>query len=523
MIPYEEIRKNEDRSWTFRLLDTIRNSRPGDELDEVCNTLGGLDDPRSIEPLIQMLEDVSLPMHLRQAVSLVLRHNCIGRCESDRRSWWNSGDRLLKLHALLEARTSEADILIPVASNPEHELHYEAICGMEYGFEEPEHLRLLIRALGHPDAAVRQAAANNLTWEEPIEAEDGLIKAISDSEHDVADAALTTLSYFRSQKVFRSLSELRHISAESLRGEIGATFENQKEDFEMAYQRLEGQSKDFFLTWLKPIEDLLVFKDYVKEDEKVDAEEATPKHPPRRKEKAVLQTAKEVIAFFDDPDGCWSEKHCWRIECDWNQFSNSDRQILAEYFRTHSDHHIKEFGCKPLGLWDRGDVLESFLKDACGGVKRTAAYCLKSVTPDAAIASSLWKLYQDVNSTGNLAKDSLRSFVVHAPREGLEDLLTEIVRRERRQPRKQAAVDELIKLEAHAHMRSLLHLLGEPPLLNWWLHLDLVDYCVSQKLSVPYFSELCGVDDMRLQESLAEAVPFLEPVLLKGLSYATKN
>jgi len=148
---------------------------------------------------------------------------------------------------------------------------------------------------------------------------------------------------------------------------------------------------------------------------------------------------------------------------------------------------------------------------------------LKSIKSDPAIASSLWTAYEDVNCTGFRASETLAAFVVHAPREGLEDLLAEIALSERRISRKQAAIYELISLGAHSHMRTVLSLLGQPPLLNWSLHRELVDYCADQQLPVPYFAELCGVDDMQLQESLAKALPYLKPILLKGVSYAANN
>jgi hypothetical protein len=100
----------------------------------------------------------------------------------------------------------------------------------------------------------------------------------------------------------------------------------------------------------------------------------------------------------------------------------------------------------------------------------------------------------------------------------LEDLLVDIALNERRIARKRTAVQELIKMEAHSSVESLLSLLEEPPLLNWGLHKTLVEYCVEQELAVPYFSELCKADDLYLQEWLAKAVPYL-----KGVSYAAKN
>ncbi len=521
MIPHEEIRQKLDRSWTFRLIDTIRNSQSGDDLEEVCKTIAGLDDPRSIEPLIEMLEDRDLPYHIREAAGEVLQHGCIARCEADRRGWWNSGDKLLMKHALLEARTSEADIIIPIAQDPQHEFHRDAIAGIEFGFEEPEYKQLLIKALEHENAEIRGIAARNLCWDEPVLAEDGLIKLLNDPDDEVASDALDTLRWFSSQKSFLSMVALQNSVRDSMREDLQSAITDQKEWFEAAFERLPREHQPFLLTWLKPIEELLSFR---KENEEVNATDervVTPKHPPR--EKTVLCTAQEVISLFDDADGCWNNKQRWRIECKWNEFTQFDMERMSVYFREHQDHHIREFGCCALASWDRNDVLEIFLHDACSGVKRNAAYHLKRTSPSKAVAQTLFNVYQHINSTGELAADLLAAFVVHAPRAGLEDLLVDIALNERRIARKRTAVQELIKMEAHSSVESLLSLLEEPPLLNWGLHKTLVEYCVEQELAVPYFSELCKADDLYLQEWLAKAVPYLKPVLLKGVSYAAKN
>lgn len=519
MIPHEEIRKNEDRSWTFKLIDIIMKSAPDEDLEAVCRTLDRLGDPRAIEPLIKILENTDLPYHVRAAAGDVLQSKCIARCEADRRSWWASGDKLLMKHALLEARTSEADIILPIANDPTHEFYCDAIDGMEFGFEEPEHKVLLCKALEHSSAEVRGIAVRNLSWDEPICAEDGLIKLLYDSDADVAYEALQALQWYDSQKSLLSLVGLQSCVRDSLRDDLLSAISNQLECFQSAYERLSRECHPFFLTWLKPIQNLLHL-----ESAETQVVDATPKHPPRAsREKTLLRSAKEVISFFDDPDACWSRKHRFRLECKWDEFSSADREETTEYFRNHPDHSMREFGCCALAAWNRNDILETFLLDACGGVKRTAAYHLKKTSRDESISATIFSVYQDINSTGGLAKELLEAYVVHAPRAGLEDLLADIALNERRLSRKYTAVCALRKLGAHTHFQSLLCLLAEPPLINWSVHRELVEYCVERKISVPYFADLCKVDDLYLQESLAKAVPYLKPVLLKGVSYAAKN
>lgn len=517
MIPHEEIKKKQDRSWTTRLLEVILNSGSGDDIEDVCDTLRCLDDPRITQPMLQLLLDTGRPYHLREAASNVLKSMCIARLEDDRRSWWNSGDWILMRHAVIEARTSEADILTSIISEPFHAFHCEAIRSLEFGFEEPEYQRLSIEALAHPDPAVRKAAAENLIWDEPIEAVDALIKAVSDTNEDVAYAALHALRWFDSQKVFLALHELSLSGAEHMRECLEQATASFLETVGYSLNRLEGGQKEHLLGWLTPIETFIKMP-APEEESNVSS---VPKFPPGVKANDErLTAASEIIELFDDADGCWSDKRCGRVN--WEAVNSRDRKQLAKYFSQHVDSAIREIACEPLGLWDRGDVLEKFLADQCTGVRKSAAYSLRRVTPDPSLASSLWKCLMDVNCTGTRAKETLQSYVVHAQKDGLEDRLSDIALTDRRISRVETAISLLEDLNAHSHMKDILSLLGKAPLINWQIHRDLVAYCVRQEMEVPHFADLCTVDDLDLQEELANAEPYCKPVLLKGLSYAAR-
>lgn len=525
MIPHEEIRERLDRSWSLRLLDAVLRSRPEDNLEEIATTLAALDDPRVVSPLLQVLEDSSQPDYLRVFASDVLGTICTGCLEVDRRRWWHSSDRILRRHAIIEARRSEIDILIPVASEPKHEFHLDAIHSLQFGFIEPEHQRLSIKALSHPNPGVRLGAANNLKWEEPYEAQNALLNAISDPVAEVAEEALSTISWFRSQNVLSGLAELKQRASPELCREIEGVFECHREDFQHALELFGGESREFFLRWLRPIEKLLSLDSFRKDqaDDCPSLDELPVVAPQSDSEELPRLSALEVMRLFDDADGLWIEKQPWKLSVNWKVVSSFDREKLARYFLAHTDHLVREIACTPLSLWNLGEELESLLDDKCGSVRRSAAFALRRVSPSRLIALSLWNLYQDVNSTGYCATETLESYVVHAPTSGLEDTLWEIAKFERRQNRQHAAISQLKALYADSHLRDLLALLGDAPLLTWDVHASLVDYCVDRGISTPAFSELCAVDDLNLQESLAKAVPYLKPVLLKGVSYAAKN
>ncbi len=511
MIPHEEIKKKQDRSWTRRLLDIVMNSGSGDDIKDVCETLSCLEDPRVVQPMLQLLVDTAQPYHLRAAASDVLRTHCIARTEDDRRSWWNSGDWLLMRHVVMEARTSEADILTSIISSPFHAFHCEAIHSLEFGFEEPEYQRLSIKALAHPDPNVRKAAAENLLWDEPVEAEDALIKAVSDTNEDVAYAALHALRYFDSQKVFLALHELSLSGPEHMRECFEVATASFLETLGWRLKHLEGDPRNHFIRWLKPLEEFMNAHPQEEEEESV----GNPKLPPDKDIRDErLTRASEIIELFDDVDGCWSDKRYGRFN--WEAVNSRDRTKLAKYFSQHADQTVREIACDPLGLWDRGDLLERFLADPCTGVRKSAAYNLRRVTPDTAFASSLWNCFADPNCTGARAKETLQSYVVHAPKDGLEDRLADIALTDRRISRVETAISILEDINAYSHMNTLLSLLGRPPLINWQIHCDLVAYCVRQEMSVPHFADLSEVDDLDLQESLAEASPFSRKPILGG-------
>ncbi len=506
-IPHEEIRQRKDRSWTFRLMNLLMQSSPDDDVIEIAYSLGALDDPRAIAPLLEVVQDSAISTHIRNAVCISLSSICTGCDEFEREKWWRSGDEVLTRLAVMEAKSSDADFVIPIASDPTHRLHLEAIDRLQWGFVEPEYQRLLINAVEHPNARVREVAAHHLVWEEPIEAEAVLIRALYDPDDDVADEALFSISYFRTQNILKGLAEASISAPESRRAEIAGVFGACRKAFADAYHDLSGDSQECFALWLRPILHLIDLNRTSVEEgsEKTSCEcrcISTAANP-----KILLQGVDEIIAFFDEADGCWNDKQSWRFECDWNSFCETARLHLAAYFTGHTDHSVRQVACVPFGLWNRGDLLANLLQDPCSGVRKSAAYQLKQVSPDTALAPILWKAYDDVNCIG-YADEALEAFVMHSSDPELPDLLLNIALGERRTCRKVAAISKLRSLAAHTHLQKLMFLLAEPPLVNWSVHRELVHYCYELEIDVPYFTYLSEIDDLEFQEILSRTIPF---------------
>jgi len=204
-IDHEKVRQSGDRTWALELLDEVRSpSVSPAERDDAFKTLAHVEDPRSIVPLTDIVEDPSLGEAVRDAASRVVAgfDDCTtGERRSD---WWKSGDPVMMAHALRLVERSEADVVLPVAGDDAHPLQMLALLALTWGFDEPQFQAVKIRALGHPAAEVRRAAAAVLMWDEPVAAERALLTAAADTSSEVAIAAIDTLQYYPSRRVLRA-------------------------------------------------------------------------------------------------------------------------------------------------------------------------------------------------------------------------------------------------------------------------------------------------------------------------------
>jgi len=60
MIPFDDIRRSQDRSWSLPLVEMIERGE-FEDAHEICRTIGALEDPRLSASLLQVLEDVARP------------------------------------------------------------------------------------------------------------------------------------------------------------------------------------------------------------------------------------------------------------------------------------------------------------------------------------------------------------------------------------------------------------------------------------------------------------------------------
>lgn len=79
MIPFDQIYENEDRSWSMRLVQHLAAAPGEKDLWELSEVLEHLADPQTVQPLMDVLLNSTLPVNVRDncsAVHFIVRITC---------------------------------------------------------------------------------------------------------------------------------------------------------------------------------------------------------------------------------------------------------------------------------------------------------------------------------------------------------------------------------------------------------------------------------------------------------------
>ncbi|MGV9409510.1 HEAT repeat domain-containing protein [Nocardia sp. NPDC003693] len=470
----DRIARDQDRSATFELIRELTETAD----DSVADALWRVGDPRAVPALTAIGRDRTRPDTVRQAAFLVLSEAASVPGSGELRDWWASGDDLVRAFIIREATRDETDLIEPVARDPNHVLHRDAIIGLQFGFEEPHWQEYKIAGLAHPDPAVRRTAADSLLWDEPVAAEPGLHRAAADDDEAVACAAIDTLRYYPSRATLRSLDEIgqgegeRAVMARDAKDYLLADFESERSS-------LAG--------WIEPVADLLGNED-------VEPDPWSPGPPPI---KPSAPPAPEVIDLFSDPDGSWAPKFAMLRDRDWSGVRASDRPGLAAYLAAHPDSVVRAECCAALANWHATDRLLELARDQNAGVRKSAVYYLRYVPAAREVAAFTWDLVESGAVAGTAGYEALATCAAHTPPGALDERLVALARTDLR---------EAIRLEAIKQLgdriEPLLHLLAEPPLLTWGVHVLLVEACGKAGLQIPGRRQLRDVDNLHLAAAL---------------------
>jgi hypothetical protein len=496
-IPHQAIRDAEDRSWTGRLLDRLEH--PGlaaAERSEVVLSLERLADPRAEARLGAILADAGREEAVRADAGMILRATgAVDRAAI--RAMLRDGDEVLRRHAVLAMDHGEADLVLPIAADPAHALHREAIEAMEFGFEAPAHQALKIAALRHADPEVRRTAAEVLLWDQPVAAEDALHAALRDADDAVAAAAADTLRCFRSRRCLLELAAARE--REGTPGDLASdSFEEVRLAYGDALQRVDGPGRAALLRWMRPVWDLLAF-----EDEEIAPESGERGVPASPQRDAI--SAEALRAALADPDGGWAEKRRLLQRADPQSIDVGARAELGRLLAAHPDPAVREEGARLLAGWGHEAAVIALIDDPRFTVMKAAVYQLGRMPPSARAARVTRAHLDDPRVRSTHAYETMEAWAAHAPRAEVQRLLVDLALHDDREALRFHAVHALGELGAVKEIGELLPLLSGPPAVTWSVHLALLEVCAGTGVAPCGHEALREVDDLDVQAALVRA------------------
>lgn len=491
-VTHQQIREVEDRSWTFALVDVVRSSSASAaEQDEALGTLAHLEDYRSIGPLTAMLEEHDLPDSIREAASRVLLGFDDSTTGERRRGWWESGDPVKMAHALRLMERSEADVIVAVAGDDRHPLQRLALAAMAFGLDEAKYQSVTIRALAHPDADVREAAADILLWDEPVTAEGPLVNAAYEPAGKVAAAAAATLKYYPSRRVLRALAELAKTTDGPTHAEAAESFDHSRSRFEDRATYGDPEQVMVLREWMAPVADLVRWP--------ADVQDRKPYSPPADRSR-IAMTESDLLALVADPDGAWEPKKQTLRHVAWKGYGADERGRLATALATHPDPVVRQAATEALTAWSRSAELLGLAADSSFLVRKSAWYCLGLVPRDSAFAEHAWEYM--LAAGGTTAYEALRTYVAHASTRDAKESLTALAQIDGRESIRTQAISCLTDLGAARELESLVPLLREPPGVTWGVHIELIDGLRTLRFPEPDLDDLAAVDHLDLVRSV---------------------
>ncbi len=514
-IPFEEISQSEDRSWSFRLLQTLKEGRDlsEDYLDKLSKTLAALDDPRLLQPLTEMVLDRTLPDVVRRAASDALCDCTTLETTEERRQWWKNGDEIIQRHAVIMAEREEEDLIVSLAENPDHPLHGAAIDKLGF-WEEPRFQKLAMAALNHKDADIRETAAEALLWEQPVEAERRLLELAAEPKCGAALAALGTLNYCASLEILLTLAELAsHTTDEEMRAEYKHTFHNVVDEFKryLIDQTWDSEAaRAHFEKWVQPARELLEKEDLLRAPEAEPAKQSTAQVSHQEQDNLDFEVDK-IISDLSEEDGKWRDKLYKYRPFDvgkFETFSAAEREKLLHFLTTHQDPKVRELAVDACRHWQRSDFMLALLRDHTCIIKKLSAYYCQFLPPDQKLAEELLLILKNKNSSSTMAREVMESYLVHSPESDHRDWLLDLAMHDERPSVRETASSQLFFADAKEHIEKLLPILAEPPCNTWSLHIGIIESCTALKIPIPasYLEPLFSVDNLYLQEALANTL-----------------
>jgi HEAT repeat protein len=519
--PHERIRADVDRSWTERLLGALASpATTVEEREATIQTLSCLDDPRAIVPLTSLLEDPAASLPAREAAAEVLWNSAgVPDDPAQRHRWWRSGDPLLARVALERMDRGDADLVAAVASDPEHPLLHSAIARLHFDFDEARFVQMTVAALGHASLLVRRAAAVGLAWNHPVAGEEAALRALRDSDEQVAREAAEALAGYPTLRTFDALRAVRDGDAggdgpaslvPAVQSEVERALDSLARRCLGALAAGPPPVTAWLRAWLQTIWPWLY--------RRIDAVAAGPPRGPRPTAPArPVPDAAALREALAELDGPWLEKRRLLDAIDWAGYAATDRAALGAVLSAHPDILVRRAGCEALAIWNDRDRLLGLLDDPCFSVRKRAAHALgeRSVARSPEVVARLWRQLHAPATVGSHARETLKSWAAHAGAAAVPALL-ELACGDRREEVRTQAIELVVDKVAGradggaaAAARSgfpdvAAVVLARPPEVTWAVHLAVLEAC--RRLGVaspPAADALRAVDHLDVQRGLA--------------------
>jgi hypothetical protein len=189
---------------------------------------------------------------------------------------------------------------------------------------------------------------------------------------------------------------------------------------------------------------------------------------------------------------------------DRSAVSLSDRPAIARRLAEHPDPDVRTQAAGVLGGWNLGSELLALLDDTNLGVRKSAMYHLCEVDRSAAVALRALATVDELSGTA--ATEALETYVVHANR---DEAVAELADRARNDPRydiASQAVYALAELHADDEVDALLPLLGNPPAVNWCVHIALLAADERHRADRAHLLALVDIDYLDVAVGAARAL-----------------
>jgi HEAT repeat protein len=398
--------------------------------------------------------------------------------DEEQRLVWETGHPGLMDRAL--GSLSDAEIVLPIASDPNHALYSRSLDALAFGFES--HQDLAIAALENGDPNVRASACKTLLWEEAIGATLGLIQCLDDPETDVRAEAENALQYFHDRRVFRSLLS-----------RPGEALDSLSASFAFALRKCPELAE-----WMGDLLRVVVLDDTYNENDSIEV--AKKLRPPRP------FNVDSLIADVSRLGGEWAERQAaLRNDLDWASLNSVDRLRLGRVLSEHIDPSVRSVAAYAFADWDDVNGLLGLMVDPNPSVVSSACFTLGRTSQDSRAALILEELLRGDSRNAQWGY-LLTAFAHHGTRDAVMRFVEETLQTTDSEDRKWRCVSVLEDFGAVEEITALAASLLEAPKVSWYFHAAILSAARTLKVGGLAVPDIDQIDNLDMALAIAQYV-----------------